>query len=131
MGFAFSAFLNGKLEPGAQIVSNLYRLADFIHDSDFVITGEGRLDGQTAMGKAPIRIAQMGKKYGKPVIAFAGCLGRDVAACKTCGIGEYYAITPADMPLAQAMETATAYENLKNTATRVLAEKVRKYYADH
>ena len=121
LGFAFSAFLNGKLEPGAQIVSKLYRLADFIHDSDFVITGEGRLDGQTAMGKAPIRIAQMGKKYGKPVIAFAGAIGPDAEKTMEEGITAYFPIVPRAMTTEEAMESNTAFLNLKNAVFQVFS----------
>ena len=46
-----------------------------------VVTGEGRLDGQTVMGKAPIGVAKIAKEYGKPVIAFSGCVTKDAIAC--------------------------------------------------
>ena len=131
MGFALMSYLKAEPLPGVELVQSQTGLEEKIKNAHLVITGEGKLDGQTAMGKAPAGVARLAKKYAKPVIAFAGCLGGDVAACKAYGIDEYYAITPADMPLAKAMDPATAYENLKNTATRVLAEKVRKYYADH
>ena len=131
MGFGLMSYLHAESMPGVELILSQTGMEEKMKAADLVVVGEGKLDGQTAMGKAPAGVARLAKKYGKPVIAFAGCLGSDVAACKACGIDEYYAITPADMPLAQAMEPATAYENLKNTATDVFAKKVRKYYADH
>ena len=47
-----------------------------IAKADVLVTGEGRLDGQTAMGKAPAAAARLAKRYGKKVIAFAGRSGR-------------------------------------------------------
>lgn len=122
MGFAFSAFLNGTLESGIQIILEQTGLEERIRCSDLVITGEGKLDGQTVMGKAPIGVAHLAKKHGKQVIAFAGCVTEDASACLTHGIDAYYAITPADMPLEQAMDPETAYANLKNTALQVLRQ---------
>ena len=74
MGFAFLTFMDAQLESGIQIVIKETGLEQEIAKADLVITGEGRMDGQTAMGKAPIGIAKIAKKYGKPVIAFAGLL---------------------------------------------------------
>lgn len=120
MGFGFLSFLNASLESGVQIVLDQVGLERRIRAADLVITGEGRLDRQTVMGKAPIGVAGLAKKYGKTVLAFAGCLGDGVEVCKDHGIDDFYAITPADMPLEQAMKPEIAYENLKNTALQVL-----------
>ena len=65
LGFAFRTFLHGKLEPGISIVLEEIGIENQIKNADIVITGEGRLDGQTVMGKAPIGIARLAKKYGK------------------------------------------------------------------
>ena len=81
LGFAFLSYMNAVLEPGASIVLEETSLESFIQDSDIVITGEGRLDGQTAMGKAPIAVARLAKKYGKPVFAFSGCVTPDAFQC--------------------------------------------------
>lgn len=120
LGFAFRTFLNGSLEPGVQIVLEQSGMEKAIRDADLVITGEGRLDGQTAMGKAPVGVAALAKKYGKPVIAFCGCLGPGAEDCKARGIDAYFCITPPDMPQEQAMDPNIAYQNLKNTVMQVL-----------
>ena len=56
-------------------------LEEKIKNADFVVTGEGRLDAQTAMGKAPVGVAKLAKKYHKPVIAFAGGIEKGAEAC--------------------------------------------------
>ena len=65
MGFAFLTFTDAVLESGINIVLDETKLEDYIKDADLVITGEGRMDGQTAMGKAPVGVAKLAKKYGK------------------------------------------------------------------
>ena len=65
MGFAFLTYTNAVLESGIKIVLEETGLEDEMKDADFVITGEGRLDSQTALGKAPIGVAHLAKKHGK------------------------------------------------------------------
>ena len=72
LGFALLSYLNAELTPGAELVMQLTDMEDKIKNSDIVITGEGQLDSQTVMGKAPIGVAGLAKKYDKKVIAFAG-----------------------------------------------------------
>lgn len=69
-GFAFLSYTNSVLESGINIVIDETKLETYIADADIVITGEGRLDGQTVMGKAPIGVAGIAKKYQKPIIAY-------------------------------------------------------------
>ena len=73
LGFAFLSYTNAILQSGIQIILEETRLESCIKDADIVITGEGRLDGQTIMGKAPIGVAAIAKKYNKTVLAFSGC----------------------------------------------------------
>lgn len=119
LGFAFQTFLRGALEPGVSIVLEETHLEDFIRDADLVITGEGRLDGQTAMGKAPVGVARLAKKYRKPVVALAGSVTGDAARCNAQGIDAFFPILPAPCSLAQAMEPETARVNLAATAQQV------------
>ena len=83
-----------------------------IKDADIVITGEGCLDGQTVMGKAPIGIARLAKKYGKPVIAFSGAVTEDAAACNQAGIDAFFPILRQVTTLEAAMSPATAIRNM-------------------
>lgn len=63
LGFAFLTFTDAVLESGIKIVLEETRLEEYIREADLVITGEGQMDGQTAMGKAPIGVAGLAKKY--------------------------------------------------------------------
>lgn len=119
MGFAFLAYLHGRLRSGIQIVLDSIGLADALKDADYVVTGEGRLDAQTAMGKAPIGVAKLAKQYGAKVIALAGCTTDDAVKCNTQGIDAFFSIVDKAMPLNEAMEKETALKNMKNTATQV------------
>lgn len=124
MGFAFATFLGGSLEPGARIVAEVCDLERRIAECDIVITGEGCLDGQTAMGKGPIHIAQLGKEHGKKVIAFAGCIGQNAEACLKEGVTAYYGILPEGMTKEAGMVKETAYRNLRNEVTRFFASAI-------
>ncbi|MDI9468621.1 MAG: glycerate kinase [Bacillota bacterium] len=77
LGAGLMAFTNATLEPGVKIVIDTTNLEAVVKDADFVITGEGGMDFQTKFGKTPYGVAQVGYKYGKPVFAIAGTLGRD------------------------------------------------------
>ena len=74
LGFAFVTFLNGTLKSGTDLILEAIALETAIEGADFVITGEGRLDRQTAMGKGPVGVARLGKKHGAKTIALAGAL---------------------------------------------------------
>ena len=116
LGFAFMAYLGGVLRSGTEIVTKAVGLEDKIASSDIVITGEGRLDGQSLMGKAPIGVAQLAKKYNKPVIAFAGSITDDASKCCEYGIDAFFSVTPPPCTLEDAMKTENAIKNLANTA---------------
>jgi glycerate kinase len=72
ISIAFSAFLNAPIMAGADFIMDIISLDESIKWADLVITGEGRIDNQTLMNKAPYVVAQRAKKYGKPVIALVG-----------------------------------------------------------
>lgn len=120
LGFAFLSYLNAELKPGITLVIEKTGLEEKIKDADLVITGEGRLDGQSVMGKAPVGVAAVAKKYGKPVIALSGCVGKDARACNAHGIDDFFPILQAPCSLSEAMDEENAYSNLKNTAEQAL-----------
>ncbi|MBR5233470.1 MAG: glycerate kinase [Clostridia bacterium] len=120
LGFAFATFLNAKLCSGIDIIIKETNIENEIKDADYVITGEGRLDSQTVMGKAPIGIAQIAKKYGKKVIAFSGCVSDDAEICNDYGIDAFFPILRNITSYNEAMNKQNAYKNLINTAYQVL-----------
>lgn len=119
MGFAFLAFTNAVLESGIDIVLAETDLASYVRDADLVVTGEGRLDGQTAMGKAPVGVARLAKQYGKPVVAFAGSVTPDAVACNEVGIDAFFPILRGVSTLEEAMAPDNARRNLTDTAEQV------------
>jgi glycerate kinase len=90
LGAGLLAFLHGELRPGIDIVIDAVQLAKRLKGCDLVITGEGRMDGQTAFGKTPAGVAGVAKSLGLPVIALAGCLGQGVSRVHKIGIDAYF-----------------------------------------
>lgn len=113
LGGAFVGFLDGKLQSGTRLILDVLQIEKYLKAADFVITGEGRLDSQTAMGKAPSGIAQLAGNYHVPVIALAGGVTADSSALNDLGITSYFSIMNEPMALEQAMNTNKTYENLK------------------
>lgn len=120
MGFALLSYLNAKLESGIELVIKETELDRLVENADLVITGEGRLDGQSYMGKAPIGVAHLAKMYNKPVIAFSGSVTDDAVVCNNYGIDAFFPIVRKPCTLAEAMDCDNAYKNLKDTAHQVL-----------
>lgn len=119
MGYAFKAFLNGELTSGIDLVAEITELEEKIKSADIVVTGEGRLDAQSAMGKAPIGVAKLAKKHSIPVIAFAGAIKNDAGVCNESGIDAFFPILRTPVTLTEAMDIDNAYKNLSDTAEQV------------
>lgn len=120
IGFAFLTFTNAKLQSGINIVLEETKLEDYLKDADLVVTGEGMLDFQTAMGKAPVGVARLAKKYGKTVIAFAGGVTKDATECNKNGIDAFFPIVRGVTTLEEAMDNQNAKNNLADTAEQVM-----------
>ena len=127
----FAGYIGGRTVAGETEIFNVAVLPEFrrkgigkalieefIKTADVVVTGEGRLDGQSVMGKAPVGVAKIAKKHGKRVIAFSGCIGDNARACNEY-IDAYFPIVPRPCSLEEAMQKENAFENLKNTAEQV------------
>jgi glycerate kinase len=120
MGFAFLTYTNAKLQSGIRIVLEETGLEEYIKEADLVVTGEGMLDFQTAMGKAPVGVAKLAKKYGKTVIAFAGGVTEDATECNRNGIDAFFPIVRGITTLEEAMDNSNAKNNLAATAEQVM-----------
>ncbi len=120
MGFAFLTYTNAKLQSGIRIVLEETGLEEYIKEADLVVTGEGMLDFQTAMGKAPVGVAKLAKKYGKTVIAFAGGVTEDATECNRNGIDAFFPIMRGITTLEEAMDNSNAKNNLAATAEQVM-----------
>ena len=99
-----------------EVVLQETKLEEALKDADVVVTGEGRLDGQTAMGKAPVGVAKLAKKHGKLVLALAGGVTRDARACNDAGIDAFFPAVRGACSLDEAMEPQNARANLADAA---------------
>lgn len=120
LGFAFMTFLGGKLQSGIELILDKISIEKSIMEADLVITGEGKIDSQTVMGKAPIGIARLAKKHNKPVIAFSGCVTRDASVCNSHGIDAVFPIVRSACTLEEAMDCDNAYNNMADCAEQVM-----------
>jgi glycerate kinase len=116
LGFAFRTFLGAELKRGVELVLDEIGFDGHVAAADVVVTGEGRLDAQTAMGKAPAGVAAAAKRRGKMVVAFSGCLGDGAGKVNECGIDAFFPIVHAPVALEEALSETVARRNLANTA---------------
>jgi glycerate kinase len=86
LGAGLVTFLNGQLRSGVEMVLAAIDLPGKLAGCDLVITGEGRLDGQTLFGKAPAGVARAARRLHLPVIAINGSLGADFRQLRSIGI---------------------------------------------
>lgn len=119
MGFAFLSYMNAELRSGVQIVLEETKLEEYVKDVDIVVTGEGCLDGQSVMGKAPIGVAVLAKKHHKKVIAFAGCVTEDAKVCNQNGMDAFFPILRNVVTREEAMQAENARRNMTDTAEQV------------
>ena len=133
LGYAFLMFLGGKLMPGIDIVLSETGLEADVEWADTVITGEGRIDAQTMMGKTPLGVAKLAKKHGKYVIAIGGCLGDGAENCvKEGAFNECYAVNNVlgiddsdPEQVRAAMKPENAVVNLTTCAAKITELKER------
>jgi glycerate kinase len=122
LGGGLMAFLNGKLRPGIDIVIDSVKLARRIKGCDLVITGEGRLDHQTAFGKTLHGVAKVAKQAGLPVIAICGSIGKGPRIVHTIGIDAFFS----------ALEESVKEEDLPKRGPAMLencAEQIGRLFA--
>jgi glycerate kinase len=108
LGFAGLAVLHARFRPGIELVAELSGLAQAMQGADLVITGEGRLDGQSLHGKTPVGVARIAQRAGVPVIALAGSLGEGYQRLYEAGIDAAFSLTPGPMILQDAMAEAAS-----------------------
>lgn len=119
LGAAFAGLLGANLQSGIELVLKIIEAERNMQGVDFVITGEGKMDGQTSMGKAPLGVAQLAQKHEIPVIALAGGITEETAVLNERGVTSYFSIVNAPMTLEEAMDTKVTYNNLRSTTKQL------------
>ncbi len=114
LGGGLLAFANAELKPGAQMILDALNFQSIIKNADLVITGEGKMDQQTGMGKAPVTILKASQQRGIPVMAVAGCT-EDVQLLNTLGFLAVLPILPYPVSMQRAMEKEFTMANITRT----------------
>ena len=121
LGFGCLALLEARLQPGFALVAEALRLEDEIEWADLVITGEGKIDGQSDMGKAPAGVAAMAKRAGKPVVAFCGL--DTTAPGGNAGFDRIWELEKGDLSISESMKQGAAL--LRKTAASATSQLLR------
>ena len=121
MGGAFRAFLHATLKRGIDMVLDAIDFNTIIQNADLVITGEGKIDFQTAKGKTAAGVLTRAKQQGIPVVAIGGCVEM-CDSVQQMGFAGIYPILEETMPLEVAMNPTFASNNIKKTITRIIAK---------
>ena len=119
LGYGFMAYLGAILKPGVEIVLDAIGIDSILDGADYVITGEGRIDSQTAMGKAPAGVAKRAKNAGAIVIGVAGCVTDDAYLCNSEGIDAIFPVIDKAMPLEEAMDRSVTVKNIRKEVRQI------------
>ncbi|NLX20518.1 MAG: glycerate kinase [Phycisphaerae bacterium] len=123
LGAGLMAFFGAMLRPGIELVMQALKLADRLAGADLVITGEGRIDAQSMMGKVISGVGREARRCGVPAIALVGSVGQGAENAKEVLEG-YFCINPPDTPWVEAL--ARTAEALEATAVAVLRERISR-----
>lgn len=130
LGFAFLSFLDSTIQSGSSFMINYLDIEQKIQEVDYLITGEGKLDKQSYMGKAPIELARIAKKYDKKVIFLAGSIidkelfNLSYEDKKVVDVS--FSIQREFLPLEIAMDKSVAKSNIEETIEQIF--RVLEFY---
>ncbi|MFP4622193.1 MAG: glycerate kinase [Bacteroidales bacterium] len=118
-GLAISllAFTNARMESGFTLIAEETGLEDIIKEADLIITGEGKIDEQTAYGKTASGVARLAKKHNKPLIAVAGAVDEGTDVLYDKGFDLILPITEGPIDLETSLREAPKL--LENTGKRI------------
>ena len=116
LGFALVAFLGGKLKGGIDHILDMLSFDEKVKDADLVITGEGKMDSQSLMGKLPFGVAK--RCQHTKVAAIVGLNTADEKLIDELGISQVVETNPGHLPFEQVK--ATAKEDLMTAAKKII-----------
>lgn len=118
MGGGLLALLNAELRPGIQLLLDVLRFSERAEGADLIITGEGKADRQTLMGKVPGGILEEAKKHRIPVILLAGAI-EDTDELNRAGFRGVFSIVPSPVSLERAMQPDFAQRNIRRAVEQI------------
>lgn len=119
IGGALAAFFHSTLQPGIELILEKIDFENKIKGADLIITGEGKADCQTLMGKVPAGVLKYGQRLGIPVVLLAGAVENPEFLLES-GFAGVYAVTPVEMALDEAMQPEVARRNIKKKMIEVM-----------
>lgn len=126
LGFALMSVMKYDMKPGIEIVMEEGQFDSLVKQADLVISGEGKIDAQTAMGKGPGGLAKLAKKYHKTMILIGGSVQKEAQACHELGITAYFSIQSCPIGLDQAMDVDYTLKHIESTS-----EQLMRFYLFH
>lgn len=120
LGFALRHFLHAQMQPGIELVLSQLHFDELLSETDLIITGEGKSDAQTLMGKVPMGVLKRALAKSKPVHLIAGII-EDKEMLKNNGFTDVHCINEGDnAPLTELMQADHAYANIRKTVARIV-----------
>lgn len=119
LGFALMSYLGATISPGVELMMQVVGLDADMQGADYVITGEGKIDHKTAIGKPPISVARVAKENGAKVIAIAGDVASGAQGCNRHGIDAFFSILPGAMTLEESVQKEMAMRNAADLSEQI------------
>ncbi len=124
MGAGCIAFLGAELKPGIELILDAADMDGLLKGAELVITGEGRIDGQSAAGKVPVGVGRRAKRAGVPCVAVCGCIGPGAEAVLSQGVTAYYAASDGTKSMEELKKTCR--EDLRRAALQALEKELEQ-----
>ncbi len=118
MGAGIVAFLDGELQPGIRTVLELVHFDEALEGADLVITGEGKIDGQSLHGKVVVGVAERAARKGIPVVAVVGSVGEEAEKAYDMGVTAIFSINRQAVDF--SVSRYQSRENLAATAEALI-----------
>lgn len=120
LGGGMVAFLSAELKSGFDIISEKLNLEKYIKESDYIITGEGRIDKQSLNGKVPVGVGNLAKKHNKKVIAIVGSIDENIGNLQGTGISSIFSIISRAITLEEAMDDKVARKSIEELSEQII-----------
>ncbi len=122
LGFGLAAFLGAEIRPGIEVIMEAVGFEDLLASCRLVMTGEGKLDAQTARGKTVVGVARKARERGIPVLALGGEVAPEAAVLHDMGVTALIPIAPGPLDREECMRMAA---ELLQRASREIAALLR------
>jgi len=120
LGGGLVAFFSAELKSGFDIISEKLNLEKYIKESDYIITGEGKIDKQSLNGKVPVGVGNLAKKHNKKVIAIVGSIDENIGNLQKTGISSIFSIISRIVTLEEAMDDKVARKSIERLSEQII-----------